>query len=154
MDFSVPGFLLMQQALENLIKACLRMEGISWILNNGKYGSDGHSFKKLIKLGSNIDFLEKISSRSDLMNVLEQLGRGYNLQRYGESGHFIYSHEAMMDSFDEIAFILVKGYSGLLITDSRDLKIKELLPVPKLMFEIFSRNLKMPFTVIESGPFQ
>lgn len=146
-EFFVPGFLLMQQALENLIKACLKEKNIDW-RKNGKYGSKGHQFKRLILLGKDINFFkEKIINRPDFLSLLKELEDGYNLQRYGESGHFIKSHEKMMDLFDEVVFILVNGFTTLVEPRNNE-KLERLmaLPIPLYLEKTFKRKLKQPFT--------
>ena len=142
-DFFVPGFLLMQQSLENLIKACLRVKKIKWAT-----GNEGHNFRKLINLSNNIDFIKnKIANRDDFLVLLDELGSGYNTQRYGEAGHFIYGYEKMMDLFDEMVYILVMGYVTL-IEPRRDQASFErfvALPVPDYIGGVFKRKLKQPF---------
>lgn len=153
-DFYVPGFLLMQQSLENLIKACFKEKNIDWRQKNGGYGSKGHKFERLIKLGEDIDFFnKKIINRSDFASLLKELEDGYNPHRYGESGVSIKRHEKMMDLFDEIVFILVNGFTTLIEPRDAD-KLERLmsLPVPLYMERTFKRRLKQPFIFIDVLP--
>ncbi len=151
--FYVPGFLLMQQALENLIKACLKKENINWRQKNGNYGSKGHNFKRLIDLGEDIKFLKHFGDRQDFMSLLKELEDGYNSQRYGESGHFLQQHEKMMDLFDEMVFILISGFQSLSeVEDESRLERMIALPVPLQMEEAFNHKLKQPFTLSDIIP--
>lgn len=146
-DFYAPGFLLMQQSLENLIKSCLKQENIDWKQKDGRYGNEGHQFKRLIELGKDIKFFkEKIINRHDFLSLLKELEDGYNPQRYGESGCFIESQEKMMDLFDEIVFILVTGFTTLVEPRNNE-KLERLmaLPVPDYMEKTFKRKLKQSF---------
>lgn len=153
-DFYVPGFLLMQQSLENLIKSCLKQKNINWEQENGGYGKKGHQFKRLIELGKDICFInEKIMNRHDFLSLLKELEDGYNLQRYGASGHFIKSHGKMMDLFDEMVFILVTGFTTLVEPRNNE-KLERLmaLPVPLYLEKTFKRKLKQPFIFTEVLP--
>lgn len=150
-SFYVPGFLLMQQSLENLIKASLKKENISWSQNNGSYGNKGHNFKRLIELGKDIEYINKFSLRTDFMDLLKELEDGYNPQRYGESGHFISDSERMIDLFDEMVYLLVYGYSASIEpNDKKRLEQQMTLPVSKDIQEIFKRKLKQPFIITET----
>jgi len=129
----------MQQSLENLIKACLKKENISW-----ESGSKGHRFQNLLNLGSGIKFLEeRILSRPDFLSLLKELEDGYNTQRYGESGHFIEGHEKMMDLFDEMIYILITEFA-ILVNQNNNERLMA-LPVPIYIEPTFKRNLKQPF---------
>jgi hypothetical protein len=148
-EFYVPGFLLMQQSLENLIKSCLKQKDIVW-----EIGSKGHQFEGLIELGKDIDFFkEKIINRQDFLLLLKELEEGYNLQRYGASGHYIEKHEKMMDLFDEIVFVLVTGFTTLVEPRDKD-RLEQLtaLPVPDYLEETFKRKLKQPFIFMNVLP--
>lgn len=143
-DFYVPGFLLMQQAIENLIKSFLRYKNIEWKLPDGQYGRKGHEFKRLIELGKDIKFFEcKIINRSDFFSLLKELEDGYNPQRYAESGHFIENHEKMMDIFDDMVYLFVTEFAVLV--DQSDNERLMALPVPIYIEETFRRKLKQPF---------
>ena len=153
-DFYVPGFLLMQQSLENLIKSCLKQKNIGWKQENGGYGKKGHEFKRLIGLGKDIGFFkEKIINRTDFLSLLKELEDGYNLQRYGASGHFIKSHEKMMDLFDEMVFIFVTGFTTL-VEPRKNEQLERLvaLPIPLYLEKTFKRKLKQSFIFIDVIP--
>ena len=143
-EFYVPGFLLMNQCLENLIKSFLKQKNISWKNKKGTYGNKGHQFKRLLELGKSIDFFQnKILKRQDFLNLLKELEEGYNLQRYGQSGHFIKDNEAMMDLFDEIVYMFVAEYPGLI--GQKDNEKLMAIPMPVCIEKTFKRKLKQPF---------
>jgi HEPN domain-containing protein len=142
-DFYVPGFLLMQQSLENFIKAFLKKSNIAW-----EIGSSGHKFKRLIELGKDINFFKlKILSREDFINLLKELEEGYNSQRYGESGHFIKNHEKMMDLFDELVYLFVAEFA-VFVEQEKNEKLMA-LPMPFCVEKVFKRKLKQPFIFID-----
>ena len=143
-DYCVPGFLLMQQAMENLIKSFLKYNKIEWKLIGGQYGSKGHEFERLIDLGKDIDFFKnKIISRPDFSLLLKELGDGYNPQRYAESGHFIENHEKMMDTFDEMVYLFVTEFAVLV--KQRDNERLMAIPVPSYIEETFMMLLKSSY---------
>jgi HEPN domain-containing protein len=141
-----PGFQLIQQSLENFIKAILKNKGISWPI-----GSDGHDFIKLLEKGSanGIVLFKVLLSRVDICSLLKELQAGYNPQRYGEAGHFIDDHDTMMDLFDETAYLLLTEYSSYFkkIGGHRD-SMRFGLHVPEYLDQVFSRRLKQPFEVV------
>ena len=151
-DFFVPGFLLMQQSIENFVKAILKENNISWPRR-----WQGHDFNILITLGANnnISIFKSIQERNDFITLLKELGDGYNLQRYGESGHFLENHEKMMDLFDELVYLFIIEFFKLIEIRNKknqdekkwqEYREKEMsLPVPAYVEGIFNRKLKQPF---------
>jgi hypothetical protein len=144
--FLWPGFQLIQQSLENFIKAILKNKKISW-----PTGIDGHDFIKLLEKGSanGIVLFKVLLSRADICNLLKELQAGYNFQRYGESGHFIDDYDEIMDLFDEIVHFLLTEFSSYFEkVDEHVDSMRFGLPVPEYLDKVFSRRLKQPFIFI------
>ncbi|MCB0490687.1 MAG: hypothetical protein KDC99_19595 [Cyclobacteriaceae bacterium] len=144
-EFAVPGLLLMQQAIENLIKALLSQNGTSW-----ENGRRGHDFMILLNTGAEkISVFSMILDRKDMCRLLKQLMEGYNAQRYGESRHYLDRKDTMMDLFDEIVYLFVEGFMR---GSPRGVKAGEpiILIVPKELQSRFSRKLKQRFEVVDA----
>jgi len=141
-DFLVPGFMLMQQTIENLIKALLKEKEMKW-----PGGSAGHNFIKLLEFGtSKIPlFKDKFLDRPEFCLLLDQLQEGYTAQRYGESGHFIEDHETMMDMYDEMVFILINEFGGQIVQKGEELEHLVAIPLPMSFEKHFKRKIKQPF---------
>ena len=145
-DFRVPGFMLMQQAIENLIKSLLKKNNVTW-----KPGKNGHDFIKLLELGSNkIPLFETISKRTEFCDLLNQLQDGYTAQRYGESGHFVKNFLLMMNLFDELSFLLIEEYGKQSELEGDNLGRLIALPIPSDMENTFIKDLKQPFVFTET----
>ena len=142
MDFNVPGFMLMQQTIENLIKAHLKKNHIQW-----SGGNKGHDFIKLLENRSpQISFFDdKILNRQDFCVLLNQLHEGYTAQRYGEGGHYLLNHEKIMDLFDEMVFILIEEFGKQSGQYGDRLNRFVALPIPIAFEERFKRKLKQQF---------
>lgn len=144
MDFRVPGFLLMQQALENLIKSLLVQNKLEL-----PSGSKGHDFIHLLTLGQNrILLFGKIIGRVEFSNLLKQLNEGYTAQKYGEAGHAIYEKEKVMDLFDELVFLLIEEYGKQSGLNEEELERLVAIPVHESFRNIFNRKLKQPFVFL------
>ena len=141
-----PGFQLMQQSIENFIKAILKHNNIDW-----PTGNNGHDILKLLDLGSKkgIVLFKNLLKRKDISDLLLELQKGYNFQRYGESGHFMGDMGKMMDLFDEAIFLLLEEFTSYFekIDEHRD-SMRFGLPVPEFLDKVFSRRLKQPFVFI------
>jgi hypothetical protein len=141
-EFYVPGFFLMQQAIENLIKACLKNDNIKWP-TKGK----GHDFLVLLDLGKNNNSIKQILQRNDILTLLKELQEGYTSHRYGESGVLISDFHKMIDLFDEVVFMLKIGFIESLKSKQspKDIIRLDIYSVPKEIEQIFIKNLKQPY---------
>lgn len=141
-EFYVPGFFLMQQAIENLIKACLKNDNIEWPTKR-----EGHDFLVLLDLGKNNNTIKQIIQRNDIVTLLKELQEGYTSHRYGESGAFIKDFCEMIDLFDEVIFMLKIGFITSLKSEQslESIRRLDMYSVPKEIEQIFIKNLKQPY---------
>lgn len=148
-----PAFILMQQALENYFKGCLKISNINW-----QKGNHGHLLTELLKLSLPIKFIkEKIYKREDLTQFLSELEIGYTINKYGESMLGSKKFKTMLDLFDEIIFILNEGFTDMWENKNKKFKNNEernrfiSLPIQDEIYRVTIQHLKQPF--IFSGIF-
>lgn len=148
--FWVPGLMLMQQALENLLKALLKRNGVRDFA-----GKKGHDFIMLLEKGrTKIPLFQEFLDKPAFVKLLSELNEGYTAQRYGESPHGIENLEIVMDLFDEMVFLLVNEFVRQWGLTGHNMNMELALPVPFYLREKFERKLKQDFKFLDTSVYE
>lgn len=149
MSYFTPGFMLMYQAIENLLKALLKKNNI-WRSNN-----KGHNFIILLQKGqADIPLFGTFLNRPDFCELLNELHEGYTAHRYGESGYGVMDMDEMMDSFDKMIFLLIEEFGRQTGLTGEKLEREMALPVSPFLETKFMRKLKQPFIILNIEAFE